>query len=1321
MDEFCAMCVDCFQEERHKGHRYRLVLSGRGCCDCGDESAWSPSGMCDRHGRHTTHAQSPRGALPSIWTSVIELLVTAFLEEPKRSYILVLTLMMVKLVEALGECVALCIGQRWHDLGEGPTHSYKKIAELLMCTTNITPPVERLVVSLFVCTQFREDLAMYIANNYHSLQVSSRSNKHSNRNLTSISLSLQLFSVDSIANKIVASNSLLNIIKYLVETIGEAVKPDGTVNMSHPNLRSRLFLRPLMDIGYIIRNKSGFQSLCERPQQLFALFKILQQTQEMAGNTKRTKHHVEYDDESWVTGFVIEVYLRKFIESPLYKHLVQAKSYESSSSSSSSLSVTTSIKDHLIQLLETYSSQRIQWKTGLRGENVPDFRVSKQSTSVHLPLHRTLCPLLYHLTLRHNVQPKDVLALVPDPSILLDPLLRIRAFNAQVRSGSWVRNGMTIVSIAQNYMLSYAISLNDLYHMQYLISCLAPTQFYAQLLDRFELSTWFTLDGSIPDESGATPARHDSGDGEKVNLIIAEEMTHLIISLVCDRTRVGDATDEEQVRRLIIHVLAAGGMMRHSEIYDRHAEIFEHFGVSPQQFDVVLGSVSVFHPPTSTETGRYELRPECWSEWSPHYPQYSKSEVQASIERYQQVRNQSLRNAQSQQGDANVDYSKDVPAMPQLHTCFKSLDDILHCDLLHSVIYSIIYNIASTTTTTTTSDALKSAVVPKLEQMDFGYDAHDFIHNMFINVKRTSSSKNPHSLYALLRLMAQSKDFVSHQQLIEHAIIGHPLVLQQLSILGDAVLLHGVKRIGELMLEDYEDEEDNEDAAVGSGKEHQDTIEYGACAMCKADMVPNKRPFGYIAYVQSNSLLSLMPGAAGTTPIDHSDYDQPTCEILRDVHKGQSSFITFCSHAMHIECHSILVRNTPGAITTTTKFTCLVCRRLANTIVPFTQQCILPPLQPTNQSFAQWMKSDVLGGDTTTHHSNVMPGPPNQRLLTMLTATISMMELNNRNNDNVNIMDAVSGHNMITLQNQIRHTVEQHNSEEKAGRMAFDSILHDRHVLKRDMFGMFVNLYITNHILAQPRDIGHLVKLCFHATLLQSLTLLKRYTDLSTLLQSIVSLNDLDQDVKSMCLPFLRRTAILMSIVHGSKDKSFKMQSGPSTDEFNSLVNILHLNDTMLLDQDLLELMYHRWIETEPAPIPVPLRTHRPFAFASLGQDFHKFYMETSRKACGWCNKMPVGLHAAVCMLCGCLLCHRSEHVLHNVMCGQGIGVIFDFQNITVWIHANNVHTRVWGTIYLDQHGDQDYDKRGNPMHLSTSRLNRLMTELLSLSLQNIQ
>src|SRR3989338_789806 len=49
LDPATAICLECFEPEKHVNHKYRLIRTGGGCCDCGDPQAWKPEGFCSRH------------------------------------------------------------------------------------------------------------------------------------------------------------------------------------------------------------------------------------------------------------------------------------------------------------------------------------------------------------------------------------------------------------------------------------------------------------------------------------------------------------------------------------------------------------------------------------------------------------------------------------------------------------------------------------------------------------------------------------------------------------------------------------------------------------------------------------------------------------------------------------------------------------------------------------------------------------------------------------------------------------------------------------------------------------------------------------------------------------------------------------------------------------------------------------------------------------------------------------------------------------------------------------------------------------------------
>lgn len=49
MDSTCIICLECFKNSNHEGHRYVVKKASGGCCDCGDPEAWKSEGFCKAH------------------------------------------------------------------------------------------------------------------------------------------------------------------------------------------------------------------------------------------------------------------------------------------------------------------------------------------------------------------------------------------------------------------------------------------------------------------------------------------------------------------------------------------------------------------------------------------------------------------------------------------------------------------------------------------------------------------------------------------------------------------------------------------------------------------------------------------------------------------------------------------------------------------------------------------------------------------------------------------------------------------------------------------------------------------------------------------------------------------------------------------------------------------------------------------------------------------------------------------------------------------------------------------------------------------------
>ena len=87
IDDTCVVCNECYRNADHEGHEVFFFYSNtEGCCDCGDENVWSPSGFCTKHGvrhglpaEHTPVDDLPASMVPVARELVVE--VCSFIQE----------------------------------------------------------------------------------------------------------------------------------------------------------------------------------------------------------------------------------------------------------------------------------------------------------------------------------------------------------------------------------------------------------------------------------------------------------------------------------------------------------------------------------------------------------------------------------------------------------------------------------------------------------------------------------------------------------------------------------------------------------------------------------------------------------------------------------------------------------------------------------------------------------------------------------------------------------------------------------------------------------------------------------------------------------------------------------------------------------------------------------------------------------------------------------------------------------------------------------------------------------------------------------------
>lgn len=113
----------------------------------------------------------------------------------------------------------------------------------------------------------------------------------------------------------------------------------------------------------------------------------------------------------------------------------------------------------------------------------------------------------------------------------------------------------------------------------------------------------------------------------------------------------------------------------------------------------------------------------------------------------------------------------------------------------------------------------------------------------------------------------------------------------------------------------------------------------------------------------------------------------------------------------------------------------------------------------------------------------------------------------------------------------------------------------------------------------------------------------------------------------------------------------------------------------------------------------------------TLPSQYYKIFQEYRDRVCIMCSTTPKD--PAICLVCAHFLCFREsccqqdsvyECVQHSISCGAGTGVFLLVNSSTVVV-IRGLRAALWGSVYLDKHGEEDAElRRGKPLYLSEER-----------------
>uniref|UniRef100_A0A8C2JY02 E3 ubiquitin-protein ligase n=1 Tax=Cyprinus carpio TaxID=7962 RepID=A0A8C2JY02_CYPCA len=226
---------------------------------------------------------------------------------------------------------------------------------------------------------------------------------------------------------------------------------------------------------------------------------------------------------------------------------------------------------------------------------------------------------------------------------------------------------------------------------------------------------------------------------------------------------------------------------------------------------------------------------------------------------------------------------------------------------------------------------------------------------------------------------------------------------------------------------------------------------------------------------------------------------------------------------------------------------------------------------------------------------------------------------------------------------------------------------------------------------------------------------------------SVWSPQSIEFSLQQFCLPFLRLSCLLQHHLYGDSlpgclvEEEFSLlagclglagsaQSSAACLEWN--VNALDLISQWCSEVISLLVQDPQWA--------APRLLHLPDNYNTIFQYYH-------RKSCTSCGKTPKD--PALCLVCGAFVCLKGqcckqqgvcECVLHSQHCGAATG-IFLLINASVIIIIRGHRFCLWGSVYLDAHGEEDRDlRRGKPLYLCEERYRVLEQQWVSHTFDHI-
>ncbi|XP_073666813.1 E3 ubiquitin-protein ligase UBR2 isoform X6 [Tursiops truncatus] len=611
----------------------------------------------------------------------------------------------LKLLSWLGSIIGYSDGLRrilcQVGLQEGPNGENSSLVDRLMLSDSKLWKGARSVYhqlfmsSLLMDLKYKKLFAVRFAKNYERLQSDYVTDDH-DREFSIADLSVQIFTVPSLARMLITEENLMTIIiKTFMDHLRHRDAQGRFQFERYTALQAFKFRRVqslILDLKYVLISKPTEWSDDLRQKFLEgfdAFLELLKCMQGMDPVTRQVGQHIEMEPE-WEAAFTLQMKLTHVISMmqdwcaldekvliEAYKKCLAVLTQCHGGFTDGEQPVTLSICGHSVETIR--------------------YCVSKEKVSIHLPVSRLLAGL--HVLVSKSEVAYKFPELLPlselSPPMLIEHPLRCLVLCAQVHAGMWRRNGFSLVNqiyYYHNVKCRREMFDKDIVMLQTGVSMMDPNHFLMIMLSRFELHQIF----STPDYGKKISSETTHKDLVQQNNTLIEEMLYLIIMLVGERFSpgVGQVNATDEIKREIIHQLSIKPMA-HSELVKSLPEDVstcilrkENYG-NPSLptslenketgMESVIEAVAHFKKPGLTGRGMYELKPECAKEFNLYFYHFSRAEQSKAEEAQRKLKRQN-----------KEDTALPPPVLPPFCPLFASLVNILQSDVMLLIMRTVL-------------------------------------------------------------------------------------------------------------------------------------------------------------------------------------------------------------------------------------------------------------------------------------------------------------------------------------------------------------------------------------------------------------------------------------------------------------------------------------------------------------------------------------------------------------------------------------------------------------------------------------------------------